>query len=491
MAISATSSTPPPQPPAAADVATANTTQAQAAGATSPFQALLAASQVVQTTATSAATAASDLTDDNTDKTTDTNATDAANANLVGLAALAAQVLGVPVNATASQTVTGTPTEAQATRSRIDQLRLERTGGFISATLAGRAPTTAATTNATTQTTQTTPATPTTTAIPVPALTPNAVTAQTATAVAVRGGTSSIPAQAPIVANLTPNVPVPADPSVTNPPVAAPPALNPAAALPAAQLGDRAATTGDRFAAIAEAGALLAAAGAPGSVVFANTLEQALTAAGSTGTGDTVLPLVNISNQTTAAVVLPPLPTERTGESRPTDTRPDDATASLPAGATNPQGPLPAFDRIAEPAATTNTPAVQIADSIVTHAHVLERDGAVEFHMRLDPPDLGRVQIQLITRGDEVHGRVLVASEAVRQMLESQLPELRQRLEAAGVNVQQFSVATDTGTGGGNQNAYRSAMPEELAPRTASTATASAPRARIGRIDAGSLDVTV
>ena len=90
----------------------------------------------------------------------------------------------------------------------------------------------------------------------------------------------------------------------------------------------------------------------------------------------------------------------------------------------------------------------------------------------------------------KVHGRVLCASDAVRQMIESQLPELRQRLEAAGVNVQQFNVSTDPGSGG-NQNAYRAAMLEEFAPRTAATGTPAAPRARIGRVDAGSLDVTV
>jgi flagellar hook-length control protein FliK len=107
--------------------------------------------------------------------------------------------------------------------------------------------------------------------------------------------------------------------------------------------------------------------------------------------------------------------------------------------------------------------------------------------MRLDPPDLGRVQIRLVTRGDEVHGQVLVANDAVRQMMESQMPDLRQRLEAAGVNVQRFDVSTDAGSGG-NQNAYHGSAVPEFAPVAA---PAAAPRARIGRIEAGSLDVTV
>ena len=124
------------------------------------------------------------------------------------------------------------------------------------------------------------------------------------------------------------------------------------------------------------------------------------------------------------------------------------------------------------------------------HSHVLERDGVVEFRMRLDPPDLGRVQIRLITRGDEVYGQVLVADDAVRRLIESQLPELRQRLEAAGVNIQRFDVATDSGTGG-SQSAYREFTGAALAPRVPTGVPAPAPQARIGRFEAGSLDVTV
>ena len=81
--------------------------------------------------------------------------------------------------------------------------------------------------------------------------------------------------------------------------------------------------------------------------------------------------------------------------------------------------------------------------------------------------------------------------EAVRGLIESQLPELRQRLEAAGVSVQQFDVSTDPNTGG-NRNPYREAALQEFFPRAPiSTGAPTVPRARIGRPDPGSLDVTV
>ena len=78
---------------------------------------------------------------------------------------------------------------------------------------------------------------------------------------------------------------------------------------------------------------------------------------------------------------------------------------------------------------------------------------------------------------------------AVRGLIESQLPELRQRLEAAGVNVQRFDVSTDPGAGG--RNPYRDAPPEYFPRAPLATGTPAAPRARIGRPDSGSLDVTV
>ena len=107
--------------------------------------------------------------------------------------------------------------------------------------------------------------------------------------------------------------------------------------------------------------------------------------------------------------------------------------------------------------AKTDVPSApeQIAQSVVSQVRVLSKDETVEYSIRLDPPDLGRVQIRLISTGDNLSAHVTVANDAVRQMLESQLPELRQRLEQAGVNATQIDVSTQTagqqaGSGDGN-----------------------------------------
>jgi flagellar hook-length control protein FliK len=664
-----------PPPVAAGPAATA--AASTPAGATSPFQTLLAATQtaadntidaalqttpgIVDTaTVASAATAATAATGTNT-------TTDATLAiPFGGLLGFVTAAITIPANAAVAQT-TGqlgpvpTPVPAdQATRSRAEQLVLDRQNGFLptatAPTLAALTTVPTAAPNTGSGTTRPTDSNPNTntalatvsTGLPVPLVpleqstTPAAVATSAATPATPGGGNAPIPAQAPIVTNLIPSIPVPAELSAVNPPVAEPTATVPASALPAAQLGDRPATAGERFAADAAAGARLVAPQQTQSVDFANALQQELAApsavapsavapngvtpslvtpsavapnaaapqvtASLAAAPDVIAPQLAVMPVTPVApsaapaapptapvappvapvvpptapvesppaVSVPPLaavanaaltnrlavlnpaapnpaavnvpllaasdapvaipvavvavqptgtnealnltgavsatsefaslvlnsgrttatsafqPVEAAGrksESRTTDDVPTGAAGAL--AAPMPVSDAPQLATVAPlTAATAPTPAAQIAETVVSQAHVLERDGGVEIRMRLDPPDLGRVQVRLLTRGDEVHGQVLVANDAVRGMLESQLPELRQRLEAAGVNVQQFSVSTDPGTGGG-RNPYRDAVPE-FAPRLAvSTGPTLAPLARISQPATGSLDVTV
>jgi flagellar hook-length control protein FliK len=127
-----------------------------------------------------------------------------------------------------------------------------------------------------------------------------------------------------------------------------------------------------------------------------------------------------------------------------------------------------------------------VADGVVAHARALDRDGTVEFRMRLDPPELGRVHVRLLADGDAVRGQVVVADEAVRQVVESQLPELRQRLEAAGLSVGRFDVSADPGANG-RGDPYRDAAAAEpgydpAAPASRTTTRTASP-ARTGRVD--------
>jgi len=178
----------------------------------------------------------------------------------------------------------------------------------------------------------------------------------------------------------------------------------------------------------------------------------------------------------------------------PTEAPVADAVSAAPVPVFAPPAPnrAPAVAPPAPPAPVAPPPvAEQVADALVSRAEVARRDGATEFQMRLDPPELGRLQVKLVASGDELRGQLLVADDSVRRVLESQLPELRQKLEAAGVTVQSLDVATDPG---GNRGAFRDARDERPAfapPVARDTDPPRRPRPAPVAARVGALDVTV
>jgi flagellar hook-length control protein FliK len=130
--------------------------------------------------------------------------------------------------------------------------------------------------------------------------------------------------------------------------------------------------------------------------------------------------------------------------------------------------------------------AAQVSDTFVTHAQVLVKGGRHEFQLRLDPPELGEVQVRVLATGDRVEARLVVTDDAVKHLIESQLPELRQRLEAAGVTVPQFDVTTDSGGRATGDERWERPQPAFAPPPKSATPAArtpSRPTAAGGLID--------
>jgi flagellar hook-length control protein FliK len=73
----------------------------------------------------------------------------------------------------------------------------------------------------------------------------------------------------------------------------------------------------------------------------------------------------------------------------------------------------------------------------------LERDGRAEFHLRITPPEIGPVRVRLAAHNGQVMAELTVSNEAVQHLVESRMPELRHRLESAGLNVGGFDVRYD------------------------------------------------
>jgi flagellar hook-length control protein FliK len=135
-------------------------------------------------------------------------------------------------------------------------------------------------------------------------------------------------------------------------------------------------------------------------------------------------------------------------------------------------------------------PAVQVADAIVTRAEIIGKGEYAEFRLRLDPPELGQIEVRVHRTSTGVHADLRVADEAVRQMIESQLPELRQRLEAAGLPVDRFNLTTQDGST--NRDRQQRFEPEQTEDRPAPRRPAAAvgPKTYTAPAAGGRLDIT-
>jgi len=112
----------------------------------------------------------------------------------------------------------------------------------------------------------------------------------------------------------------------------------------------------------------------------------------------------------------------------------------------------------AAPRATTGP--LQVEDSrvigqIVRGASIMTSQGRTEVRVRLRPPELGTVHVELSSdRTNVLEARIVAEREEVRELIERNLPELRQALQGAGVHVGDFDVSTqDSGQAPGRQAA--------------------------------------
>lgn len=68
-------------------------------------------------------------------------------------------------------------------------------------------------------------------------------------------------------------------------------------------------------------------------------------------------------------------------------------------------------------------------------------------HVRLDPPELGAVQIAIQVNGSEVQAQFTANHEMTRRMLEQTVEQLRQMLEERGLQLGQMDVFQENASG--------------------------------------------
>jgi flagellar hook-length control protein FliK len=100
--------------------------------------------------------------------------------------------------------------------------------------------------------------------------------------------------------------------------------------------------------------------------------------------------------------------------------------------------------------------------------------------LHLNPPQLGPLEVQLQMQGGQVNAQFVSAHQAVRQAVESALPQLHDMFAGAGINLGQASVGTgsprDGGSGGtrARSGASQSQDTQDAAPVAGAARTSSA-----------------
>jgi hypothetical protein len=133
----------------------------------------------------------------------------------------------------------------------------------------------------------------------------------------------------------------------------------------------------------------------------------------------------------------------------------------------------------------------QIATNIVARAEVVASEGRTDLHIRLDPPELGTVQVHLIASQQTILARFVVHNEATHQLLTSHLQSLRQTLENAGVSLGSFDVLRG-GTGSQEtwqQSQQRPQPGPDSAPTDAVRPKPALPERNGSPVPAGRIDV--
>ncbi|MFC0296230.1 flagellar hook-length control protein FliK [Geobacillus jurassicus] len=84
----------------------------------------------------------------------------------------------------------------------------------------------------------------------------------------------------------------------------------------------------------------------------------------------------------------------------------------------------------------------------VVHALRLARwmklpNGAMQFVIRLHPEHLGTVTVKMTEEGGKLTAKLLVANDAVKELLHAHLPQLAQQLDASHITVEKWTVWSD------------------------------------------------
>jgi flagellar hook-length control protein FliK len=109
----------------------------------------------------------------------------------------------------------------------------------------------------------------------------------------------------------------------------------------------------------------------------------------------------------------------------------------------------------------------------VAQADVATRDGRIDFHLHLEPANLGTVHVYLTASDQTVSARIVAAHDSTQAALAGQAHELRAALTQAGVSLGSFDLAGGQGGGQGGSPGHPG---DQGGPPPSSAGAAAPPR---------------
>ena len=109
----------------------------------------------------------------------------------------------------------------------------------------------------------------------------------------------------------------------------------------------------------------------------------------------------------------------------------------------------------AEVITARTTQASRVMHQIINQANFKPGSVQNEIQIRLDPPSLGTVRINVSTIGDSIRTLIVAENQSVKQIIESNFQQLRDSMSGQGLKVESFSVLV----GGNQEQAWQNGQP--------------------------------
>ena len=107
----------------------------------------------------------------------------------------------------------------------------------------------------------------------------------------------------------------------------------------------------------------------------------------------------------------------------------------------------------AETLSARGTTEARVINQIINKVSLRSNGPQNEIKIRLDPPSLGTIRMNVSTAGDSVRTVVIAENHAVKQIIENNLTQLKDSMQGQGLKVDSFTVLVGGNEGqAGQQN---------------------------------------